>query len=265
MQAAHEIELPKVKGSPVDQLPENLYVPPKALLLLLDVFSGPMDFLLYLIQRKNLDILEVNLAEITDQYIAYIEMMEDFEYELAGDYLAMAAYLAEVKSRILLPREEESEEDGTDPKAELIRRLQEYKRFKEASIKIDLLPRVDRDIFPASAKLPEFQLPKAKINYDKNDLSFALRNLLDEMLRLTSHKVTLENITVESKSKLLLDSLKERDFISLPELILKGESRLAVSVILTAALELNRKGYVEIVQAEQYGEIYFKNSEEVVH
>ena len=143
--------------------------------------------------------------------------------------------------------------------------MQEYKRFKEASIKIDILPRVDRDIFPASGKLPEFQLPKAKINYDKNDLSFALRNLLDEMLRLTSHKVTLENITVESKSKLILDSLKERDFISLPELILKGESRLAVSVILTAALELNRKGYVEIVQAEQYGEIYFKNSEEVVH
>ncbi len=265
MQTVHEIKLPKVKGSTVDQLPENLYVPPKALLLLLDVFSGPMDFLLYLIQRKNLDILEVNLVEITDQYIAYIELMDDFEYELAGDYLAMAAYLAEIKSRILLPREENSEEEGNDPKAELIRRLQEYRRFKDVSLKIDLLPRVDRDIFPASAKLPEFQLPKAKIDYDKNDLSFALKNLLDEMIRLTSHKITLENITVESKSKLLLDSLKEKDFISLPELILKGESKLAVSVILTAALELNRKGYVEIVQAEQYGEIYFKNSEEVVH
>ena len=100
MEAVQEIALPKIKGSPVDQLPENLYVPPKALLLLLDVFSGPMDFLLYLIQRKNLDILEVNLVDITDQYIAYIEMMEDFEYELAGDYLAMAAYLAEIKSRI---------------------------------------------------------------------------------------------------------------------------------------------------------------------
>ena len=265
MQTVHEIKLPKEKGSTVDQLPENLYVPPKALLLLLDVFSGPMDFLLYLIQRKNLDILEVNLVEITDQYIAYIELMDDFEYELAGDYLAMAAYLAEIKSRILLPREENSEEEGNDPKAELIRRLQEYRRFKEVSLKIDLLPRVDRDIFPASAKLPEFQLPKAKIDYYKNDLSFALKNLLDEMIRLTSHKITLENITVESKSKLLLDSLKEKDFISLPELILKGESKLAVSVILTAALELNRKGYVEIVQAEQYGEIYFKNSEEVVH
>ena len=116
MQTVHEIELPKVKGSTVDQLPENLYVPPKALLLLLDVFSGPMDFLLYLIQRKNLDILEVNLVEITDQYIAYIELMEDFEYELAGDYLAMAAYLAEIKSRILLPREENSEEEENDPK-----------------------------------------------------------------------------------------------------------------------------------------------------
>ena len=111
MDIAQEIALPKVKGSTVDSLPENLYIPPKALLLLLDVFSGPMDFLLYLVQRKNLDILEVNLVEITDQYIAYIDMMEDFEYELAGDYLAMAAYLAEVKSRILLPREEINEEE----------------------------------------------------------------------------------------------------------------------------------------------------------
>ena len=111
MEAVKEIALPKIKGNPVDQLPENLYVPPKALLLLLDVFSGPMDFLLYLIQRKNLDILEVNLVDITDQYIAYIEMMEDFEDELDGDYLAMAAYLAESKSRILLPREEESEKE----------------------------------------------------------------------------------------------------------------------------------------------------------
>lgn len=127
------------------------------------------------------------------------------------------------------------------------------------------MPRIDRDIFPASGKLPEFELPKPKNNYDKNDLTFALRSMLDEMVRLTSHKVKLENITVESKMKLLLDSLKERDFISLPELILSGESKLAVSVILTAALELNRKGYVEIVQAEQFGEIYFKGAEEVVH
>ena len=127
------------------------------------------------------------------------------------------------------------------------------------------MPRVDRDIFPASAKLPEFELPKPKNNYDKTDLTFALKSMLDEMVRLTSHKIKLENITVESKMKLLLDSLKERDFISLPELILKGESKLAVSVILTAALELNRKGYLEIVQAEQFGEIYFKSSEEVVH
>lgn len=265
MSALQEIELPKVKGNPVDQLPENLYVPPKALLLLLDVFSGPMDFLLYLIQRKNLDILEVNLVEITDQYIAYIELMDDFEYELAGDYLAMAAYLAEIKSRILLPREEENEDEESDPKAELIRRLQEYKRFKEASITLDELPRIDRDIFSANAKMPEFELPKPKNNYNKNDLAFAMQSMLDEMVRLSNHKVKLENITMEAKMKLLLDSLKERDFISLPELILKGESKLAVSVILSAALELNRKGYVEIVQAEQFGEIYFKGSEEVVH
>ena len=265
MDIAQEIALPKVKGSTVDSLPENLYIPPKALLLLLDVFSGPMDFLLYLVQRKNLDILEVNLVEITDQYIAYIDMMEDFEYELAGDYLAMAAYLAEVKSRILLPREEINEEEENDPKAELIRRLQEYKRFKDISLEIDSMPRIDRDIFPASAKIPEFELPKPKNNYEKADLAFALKNLLSEMDRLQSHKIALENITVESKMKQILNSLKDRDFISLPELVQKGESKLAVSVILAAGLELNKKGYIEIVQAEQFSEVYFKSCEEAVH
>ena len=111
---------------------------------------------------------------------------------------------------MLFRSEEEEEEDHSDPKAELIRRLQEYKRFKEASIELDQLPRVDRDIFPASARLPEFQLPKAKVNYDKNDLSFALRNILDEMVRLTSHKVTLENISVESKSLQMLQKFTAR-------------------------------------------------------
>ena len=265
MVAAQEIQLPRVKGNEINHLPENLYIPPKALLLLLDVFSGPMDFLLYLIQRKNLDILEIDLVEITDQYIAYIDLMEDFEYELAGDYLAMAAYLAEIKSRILLPRSEEIDEEGGDPKAELLRRLQEYQRFKEVSVKLDAVPRVDRDIFPASSQLPEFELPKPENKYEKSDLSFALKSLLDEMAKLSSHKVKLENITVESKMKLMLDSLKSRDFISLPELISKGESKLAVSVILVAALELNRKGYIEIVQGESFGEVYFKSAEEVVH
>ena len=265
MRSVKEIDLPKVKGSEINELPENLYIPPKALLLLLDVFSGPMDFLLYLIQRKNLDILEVNLVDITDQYISYISLMDTMEYELAGDYLSMAAYLAEIKSRILLPRDQEDDEVDSDPKAELIRRLQEYQRFKAVSLEIDELPRVDRDIFGASAKLPEFELPKPKNFYDKNDLSFALRSILEQLNNMQSHKVTLENISVESKMKLLLKSLKTRDFISLPELVLKGESKLAISVILVAALELNRKGYIEVVQAEQFGEIYFKNTEEILH
>ena len=191
--------------------------------------------------------------------------MEDFEYELAGDYLAMAAYLAEVKSRILLPREEEEDEISDDPKAELIRRLQEYKRFKEASENLDAIPRIDRDVFIASSKLPEFEMPKPKNKYNKTDLVFALQSLLDQAALLKSHTIKLENITVESKMKLMLEELKSRDFISLPELIKKGESKLAVSVILVAALELNRKGYIEIVQGESFGEVYFKSSEEVVH
>ena len=204
MNSVKEINLPKVKGSEINELPESLYIPPKALLLLLDVFSGPMDFLLYLIQRKNLDILEVNLVDITDQYISYISLMDTMEYELAGDYLSMAAYLAEIKSRILLPRDQEDDEVDSDPKAELIRRLQEYQRFKAVSLEIDELPRVDRDIFGAAVKLPEFELPKPRNFYDKNDLSFALRSILEQLNNLQSHKVTLENQSLGETKKFLI-------------------------------------------------------------
>jgi len=149
-----EMFLATVKGKET-VLPEDLYVPPNALEVLLDSFAGPLDFLLYLIKKQNLDILDINVAKITEQYTSYIELMDAMQVELAGDYLVMAAYLAELKSRMLLPRpQEETEEE--DPRAELIKRLQEYQRFKEAAERIDKIPRLDRETFAANAKLPEF-------------------------------------------------------------------------------------------------------------
>jgi segregation and condensation protein A len=149
-----EMFLATVKGKETT-LPEDLYVPPNALEILLDSFAGPLDFLLYLIKKQNLDILDINVAKITEQYTSYIDLMDAMQVELAGDYLVMAAYLAELKSRMLLPRPDEQAEEE-DPRAELIKRLQEYQRFKEAAERIDKIPRLDREIFAANAKLPEF-------------------------------------------------------------------------------------------------------------
>ena len=141
--------------------------------------------------------------------------------------------------------------------------MQEYKRFKEASENLDAIPRIDRDVFIASSKR-EFEMPKPKNKYNKTDLVFALQSLLDQAALLKSHTIKLENITVESKMKLMLEELKSRDFISLPELV-KRRIKTSVSVMQLKALELNRKGYIEIVQGESFGEVYFKSSEEVVH
>ena len=184
-----EMFLATVKGKET-VLPEDLYVPPNALEVLLDSFAGPLDFLLYLIRKQNLDILDINVAKITEQYTAYIDLMDALQVELAGDYLVMAAYLAELKSKMLLPRpEEQSDED--DPRAELVRRLQEYERFKEAASQINEMPRQNRDFFLAGAKLPEFELKTSYVDVPLEDLSLALAEVLR---RAENSKIHLINL-----------------------------------------------------------------------
>ncbi|HET7779593.1 MAG TPA: segregation/condensation protein A, partial [Rudaea sp.] len=150
-----EMPLALVRGQPVLQMPQDLYIPPDALEVILDAFEGPLDLLLYLIRRQNLDILDIPIAEITRQYVDYIEMMQDLRFELAAEYLVMAAILAEIKSRLLLPRPPEAEGLEADPRAELVRRLQEYERFKKAAEDIENLPRMERDTSLASAFVPD--------------------------------------------------------------------------------------------------------------
>src|SRR5690348_18062558 len=140
-----------VEGEPITELPRDLYIPPYALEVFLEAFEGPLDLLLYLIRRQNLDILDIPIAEITRQYVEYIELMQELRLELAADYLVMAAMLAEIKSRLLLPRPPVEEGLEDDPRAELVRRLQEYERFKKAAEDIDTLPRLERDIDVAFA------------------------------------------------------------------------------------------------------------------
>merc|ERR1712070_1353694 len=164
-----QLEFPTVMGQPYETIPDDLFIPPNALELCLETFSGPMDLLLYLIKKENINILDLDVSKITDQYIEYIDLMDALQFELAAEYLVMAATLAEIKSRMMLPQDVHEEEED-DPKSALIKRLQEYQRYKTVSERIAILPRVDRDFFLASASLPKIEVEKKDIQITKDEL-----------------------------------------------------------------------------------------------
>lgn len=256
-----EMILATVQGKGVTTLPEDLYVPPNALKILLDTFSGPLDFLLYLIRKQNLDILDIDVAKISQQYTSYIDLMDAMQIELAGDYLVMAAYLAELKSRMLLPRPEEQEEEE-DPRAELIRRLQEYQRFKNAAEKIDMLPRLDRDFYAAQAQLPEFALEMPLAEIPLEDLSFALSEVMRRVEQSKAHLINFEELSTRERMTQILDRMRSESFIEFTTLFIKEEGRMGVVVTFLAILELLKDSLIEIVQSEEFGPIHIKGIEE---
>ena len=216
-----EMFLATVKGKDT-VLPEDLYVPPNALEVLLDSFAGPLDFLLYLIKKQNLDILDINVAKITQQYTSYIELMDAMQVELAGDYLVMAAYLAELKSRMLLPRPEEQSEEE-DPRAELIKRLQEYQRYKEAAERIDKIPRLDREIFAANAKLPEFTTEAPLIDVPLEELTIALAEVMRRAEQSQAHLINFEELSTRERMSQILERMKTESFIEFTSLFNSNE------------------------------------------
>ena len=256
-----EMILATVQGKGVTASPEDLYVPPNALKILLDTFSGPLDFLLYLIRKQNLDILDIDVAKISQQYTSYIDLMDAMQIELAGDYLVMAAYLAELKSRMLLPRPEEQEEEE-DPRAELIRRLQEYQRFKNAAEKIDMLPRLDRDFYAAQAQLPEFALEMPLAEIPLEDLSFALSEVMRRVEQSKAHSINFEELSTRERMTQILDRMRSESFIEFTTLFIKEEGRMGVVVTFLAILELLKDSLIEIVQSEEFGPIHIKGIEE---
>ena len=256
-----EMFLATVKGKET-VLPEDLYVPPNALEILLDSFAGPLDFLLYLIRKQNLDILDINVAKITEQYTSYIELMESMQVELAGDYLVMAAYLAELKSRMLLPRPEEQIEEE-DPRAELIKRLQEYQRYKEAAEKIDTIPRLDREIFAAHAKLPEFSLDTPLIDVPLEELTIALSEVMRRAEQSQAHLINFEELSTRERMSQILERMKSESFIGITSLFKPEEGKIGVVVTFLAILELLKDSLIEIVQSEEFGPIHIKGIEEV--
>ena len=256
-----EMFLATVKGKETT-LPDDLYVPPNALEILLDSFAGPLDFLLYLIRKQNLDILDINVAKITEQYTSYIELMDAMQVELAGDYLVMAAYLAELKSRMLLPRPEEQAEEE-DPRAELIKRLQEYQRYKEAAEKIDQIPRLDRDIFAANAKLPEFTTKTPLIDVPLEDLTIALAEVMRRAEQSKAHLINFEELSTRERMSNILERMKNESFIEFTSLFNVTEGKIGVVVTFLAILELLKDSLIEIVQSEEFGPIHIKGIEEV--
>src|SRR5579885_2826501 len=256
-----QVEMPfaVVNGEPVTELPRDLYIPPQALEVFLEAFEGPLDLLLYLIRRQNLDILDIPLAEITRQYMRYIELMQELQLELAGEYLVMAATLAEIKSRMLLPRPKASG-DGVeeDPRAELVRRLQEYERFKRAAEGIDALPRLERDVWPASAELKEKKLARGLPQITLQEMLVAFQEVVVRAEMFAHHHIQRERLSVRERMGDILSSLERASFVEFVRLFRPEEGRMGVTVTFMAILELVREGLIDIVQAEPYAPLHVR-------
>ena len=248
-----------VYGKAITKLPDDLYIPPDALEVFLEAFEGPLDLLLYLIKRQNLDILDIPVAQITEQYMQYVEMMRALNFELAAEYLVMAAMLGEIKSRSLLPRPKTEEgEDGEDPRAELIRRLQEYERFKKAAEDIDTLPRLERDFWEVKAKRPDYTRERADPDVELKELLLALKDVMHRADMFESHHVSREKLSTRERMADVLDRLRAGEFVPFVSLFRLEEGRAGVVVTFIAILELIKSALVEIIQSEPFAPIHLK-------
>ena len=253
-----EMPFAVVQGEAVTEIPQDLYIPPDALEVFLEAFEGPLDLLLYLIKRQNIDILEINVANITQQYMQYVSMMDSMQFELAAEYLLMAAMLAEIKSRMLLPRSNELEDDEEDPRAQLIRRLQEYERFKKAAEDIDNMPRLGREIFEASAAPPDIKKERPEPVVEMKELLLALGEVFRRADMFESHQVHREKLSTRERMSQVLTMLSSNAFTPFVALFTVEEGRLGVVVTFLAVMELIKESLVEIVQTEPFGPIHVK-------
>jgi segregation and condensation protein A len=254
-----EMPLALVRGQPLLQMPQDLYIPPDALEVILEAFEGPLDLLLYLIRRQNLDILDIPVAEITRQYVQYIDVLQDLRFELAAEYLVMAAILAEIKSRMLLPRPPSEEGLEADPRAELVRRLQEYERFKKAAEDIDRLDRLDRDTSVAAAFMPDRAVVRLPPPVDLREMLLALRDVLHRAELFSRHAIKREALSVRQRMGEVLAKLGDAGFHRFESLFDAEEGKIGVVVTFLAILELAKEQLLEIVQEQPLAAIYLKS------
>jgi segregation and condensation protein A len=247
-----------VEGAPITELPRDLYIPPQALEVFLEAFEGPLDLLLYLIKKQNLDVLDIPIAEITRQYMVYVDLMKELRLELAAEYLVMAAMLAEIKSRMLLPRPEVEEGAEDDPRAELVRRLQEYERYKRAAEEISELPQLGRDVHEVSAPAPFVEIKRMSPRVSMDDLMLALKDVLARAEMFARHHVQLEALSVRERMSEIITRVRVDRFTDFAELFTPEEGRRGVVVTLLALLELMKESLVELVQANPFGPIHVR-------
>ena len=261
--AQGEMPFAVVDSEPVTELPQDLYIPPYALQVFLEAFEGPLDLLLYLIRRQNIDVLDIPIAEITRQYVEYIEVMKELQLELAGEYLLMAAMLAEIKSRMLLPRPETEEDDEADPRAELVRRLQEYERFKKAAEDLGALPRLERDVFVANVDAPERKVTQKLPDLTLKELLIAFHGVLKRAEMFSNLQLQREPLSVRQRMSEILSRIKASAFTGFAELFDPEEGRMGVAVTFIAILELLREGAIEVVQAEAFAPLHVRAASSV--
>ncbi len=252
-----------VRGEAVVEKPEDLYIPPDALEVFLDAFEGPLDFLLYLIRRQKFDIVDLPVQQITLQYMEYVELMKDLKLELAAEYLVMAAILAEIKSRLLLPKRTDETQEDDDPRAELIRRLQEYETFKIAAVKLDEMPRMERDNFSVSIT-PAENIGNRIIqpDVDIKDLVFAFQKIVERAKAFEHHQIKKEVLSTRARMARILeilDDANERLVFSAFFDVTEGKSGVVVTFL--AILELVKESLIELVQAQAWSQIYVKKVE----
>lgn len=254
-----EMPFAVVDGEPVIELPRDLYIPPDALEIFLEAFEGPLDLLLYLVKRQNLDLLDIPIATITKQYMEYIDLMKELRLELAAEYLAMAAMLAEIKSRLLLPGPE-SIDDEDDPRAELVRRLQEYERYKQAAERLDEMPRVGRDIVEVRTAAPHVRIERPQPRIELGDLLVALADVLARAQAYRHHQVSMESLSVRERMSIVLEHVQRARFVEFTSLFTAREGRQGVVVTLLALLELLRESLIDLVQAKPFGPVHVSAS-----
>jgi segregation and condensation protein A len=256
-----EMPFAMVDGEPYTEVPRDLYIPPDALQVFLEAFEGPLDLLLYLIRKQNLDILDIPIAEITRQYMGYIDVMENLQLELAGEYLLMAAMLAEIKSRMLLPRakvDDGQEED--DPRAELVRRLQEYERFKKAADDLDHLKRLERDVMTAGIEMVERRVVQLQPDVTLTEMLKAFQDVVQRSSHFSHHQIARERLSQRQRMSEILSMLESAEFVEFIKLFKPEEGRMGVTVTFISILELMKEGMLDIVQAEPYAPLHVRKA-----
>ncbi|GIU05260.1 segregation and condensation protein A [Shewanella sp. c952] len=254
-----ELPLAMVQGEPVKVMPKDLFIPPEALEVFLESFEGPLDLLLYLIRKQKLDVVDLPIFAITQQYLEYVNLLQGAKVELAADYLVMAATLAEIKSRLLLPKPDVEHEDEEDPRAQLIRQLKAYEVIKDAQEKLDVLPRMERDIFqakavPAANIKPELLPPEVSLT----EVARAFSSVLKRIEATESHHVVREVLSTRERMTQILAKLNAQTYLPFEALFDFEEGRSGVVVSFLALMELVKELLVELVQAEPFSTIHVR-------